>query len=65
MCFLQVEIDVNLCFCSEHTCNGPDGELLTEHLLSSGADSRSRLVVTSSHLAAACLASLAVARMGL
>ena len=25
----QVEIDVNLCFCSEHTCNHPEGELVS------------------------------------
>ena len=27
--FSQVDINVKLCFCSEHTCNHPDGELLT------------------------------------
>lgn len=25
---IQVEIDVNLCFCSQHLCNHPDGELM-------------------------------------
>lgn len=26
---IQVEIDVNLCFCSQHLCNHPNGELLS------------------------------------
>jgi hypothetical protein len=25
----QVEIEVNLCFCSENLCNDPNGELLS------------------------------------
>ena len=27
----QVEIEVNLCFCSQHLCNHPEGELMTSN----------------------------------
>ena len=33
----QVEINVNLCFCSDHTCNSPGKDLIEVHLLRAGA----------------------------